>query len=98
MDRRTFLASATLGLLAAPLAAEAQQVGKTPRMGYLSAGSPRSRAGTMHSGGDYGNSATSRGRTSSSNTRFTDGSFDALPRLAADLLRLHAGTAALPAQ
>jgi putative tryptophan/tyrosine transport system substrate-binding protein len=35
MDRRTFLLATAGGLLAAPLAAEAQQVGKVPRVGYL---------------------------------------------------------------
>ena len=34
MDRRAFLG--TLGLLAAPLAAGAQQAAKVPRIGYLS--------------------------------------------------------------
>ena len=35
MDRRAFIGSLTWGLLAAPLAAEAQQAGKVPRIGYL---------------------------------------------------------------
>ena len=35
MDRRTFLAGTGAVLLAAPLAAEAQQAGKVPRIGYL---------------------------------------------------------------
>jgi putative ABC transport system substrate-binding protein len=38
MDRRTFISSATLGLLAASLAAEAQQAGKIFRVGYVSPG------------------------------------------------------------
>ena len=38
MDRRVFLAGA-VALLAAPLAAEAQQAAKIPRVGYLSPGS-----------------------------------------------------------
>jgi putative ABC transport system substrate-binding protein len=38
MDRRAFLG--TLGLLAAPLAAEAQPAGKMPRIGFLSPSSP----------------------------------------------------------
>jgi putative tryptophan/tyrosine transport system substrate-binding protein len=41
VDRRAFLTLATGGLLAAPLAARAQQVGKSsPRIGWLSAGAP----------------------------------------------------------
>ena len=37
MDRRAFIAG-TLGLIAAPLAAEAQPAGKLYRIGFLSAG------------------------------------------------------------
>jgi putative ABC transport system substrate-binding protein len=36
MERRTFLALVSVGLLAAPLAAEAQQARKVPRIGFLS--------------------------------------------------------------
>jgi putative ABC transport system substrate-binding protein len=39
MERRTFLALIPASLLAAPLAAEAQQAGRPPRIGWLSAGS-----------------------------------------------------------
>ena len=39
MDRRTFLGALASGLLAAPLAVEAQPAGKVYRIGYLSAGS-----------------------------------------------------------
>jgi len=42
MDRRAFLAGAA-ALLAAPLAAEAQQTGKVSRIGYLSLVSARCR-------------------------------------------------------
>jgi len=38
MSRRTFLCGLTLGTLFAPLGAEAQQAGKTPRVGWLSDG------------------------------------------------------------
>ncbi len=38
MERRTFLLLATGGLLAAPLAAEGQQAGKVPRIGFLQPG------------------------------------------------------------
>jgi len=47
MDRRAFISTVAGGLLAAPLAAKAQSVGKVPRVAYLSlaAGpSPRSEA------------------------------------------------------
>ena len=36
MDRRLFLGTLACGLLAAPLAAEAQQTGKVYRVGFLS--------------------------------------------------------------
>jgi putative ABC transport system substrate-binding protein len=39
VERRTFLGVIAGSLLAAPLAAEAQQVGKMPRVGYLNPGS-----------------------------------------------------------
>jgi hypothetical protein len=35
MERRTFISTVTLGLLAVPLAAEVQQAGKVQRIGYL---------------------------------------------------------------
>jgi putative ABC transport system substrate-binding protein len=38
VNRRTFLSTVTAGLLAAPLAAEAQPAGKVPQVGILSAG------------------------------------------------------------
>ena len=37
MNRRTFILTAA-GLLAAPLAAEAQQTGKVPKIGFLQPG------------------------------------------------------------
>ena len=40
MNRRTFLCGLTLGTLTAPLAAQAQQAGKIPRIGILDAGLP----------------------------------------------------------
>ena len=44
MDRRTFLSALTGGLLAAPLAAEAQPVAKVPKLGYLTHGSSEGTA------------------------------------------------------
>ena len=40
MDRRRFLLSSLAGVLAAPLAAEAQRVGKVYRIGYLAVTAP----------------------------------------------------------
>src|SRR5713226_1985311 len=42
MDRRAFISSVTLGLLATPLAAEAQQVAGLPRVGHLAIAGPTS--------------------------------------------------------
>ena len=44
MNRRAFL-RASISALAAPLAAEAQQAGKVPRIGYLSGGTETANAG-----------------------------------------------------
>ena len=45
VDRRTFLSAVTGGLLAAPLAAEAQQAPKVAQVGVLAGGSPGFHAG-----------------------------------------------------
>jgi ABC-type uncharacterized transport system substrate-binding protein len=42
MNRRSFIVGLGVGLLAAPLAAEAQQAGQVPRVGWLRLGSPGS--------------------------------------------------------
>jgi hypothetical protein len=42
MDRRVFLGALTGSLLAAPFAAQAQQVGKVPRIGVLVPAEPQS--------------------------------------------------------
>jgi len=40
MDRRAFISGITGGLLAAPLAAEAQRAGKVPRIAFITTTSP----------------------------------------------------------
>ncbi len=45
MERRTFMAAMAGGLLAGPLATEAQQPGKAGRIGYLSSGTATANAG-----------------------------------------------------
>jgi hypothetical protein len=42
MDRRAFIGTLTGGLLAAPLAAQAQQVAGLPRVGHLAIAGPTS--------------------------------------------------------
>ena len=45
MNRRTFLSTFGVGLLAAPMTVEAQQAGKVARIGYLSRGTGTANAG-----------------------------------------------------
>jgi ABC-type uncharacterized transport system substrate-binding protein len=84
MDRRAFLGS--LGLLAAPLAAEAQQAARVYRIGVLRAGQPpETYVESLKQG------LRERGYVDGQNVvfefRITDGSFDQLPRFAEELVR-----------
>ena len=89
IPRRAFMAALAGGLLAAPLAAEAQPAGKVPRVAYLSASSAASatwgveafRQGLRELG-------YIEGRNILIEYRWADGRFDRLPALAADLARL----------
>jgi len=87
MDRRAFVAG--LGaVLAAPRAAEAEQTGKVYRIGFLRAGQPPTTFVEAFQQG-----LRARGYIDGRNVvieyRFTDGSFDELPRLAAELVRFN---------
>ena len=88
-DRRHFISSVTLGLLAAPLAAEAQPAGKVYRIGYLSASSdtsnPRVREAFRQGLRELG---WVEGQHIIIEYRWADGRFDRLPDLAAELVRL----------
>ena len=89
LDRRTFLAALATGLLAAPLAAVAQQAGKVWRIGYLDQGS--AARSTLYADGlrqglrDLG---WVEGRNIAVEVRFAEGKTDQLPALAAELVRL----------
>ena len=89
MNRRAFLATLAGGLLAAPLAAGAQQVGKVYRIGYLSAGSdtanPRVREAFRQGLRELG---WVEGQNIIIEYRWAEGRFDRLPGLAAELVRL----------
>ncbi len=89
MDRRTFISAATLSLLAAPLAAEAQQAKGNRRIGFLSPASAADglpnlealRAGLRELG-------YVEGRNITIEARWADGRSERLPQLAAELVRL----------
>ncbi|HEV2055925.1 MAG TPA: ABC transporter substrate-binding protein [Methylomirabilota bacterium] len=88
MNRRTFLCGLTLGTLALPLAAEAQQEGKVPRIGFLFYGSPGPspeldafRQGLRELG-------CIEGQNIAIEVRFASGRVERLPELAAELVRL----------
>ena len=87
MDRRVFIGSLAGGLLATPLAVEAQSAGKVPRIGYVGTRTPS----------DFGLDAFRQGlgelgwvenRNIVIEYRFAEGRLDRLPDLAAELIRL----------
>ncbi len=89
MNRRTFLCGLTLGMLALPVAAETQQAGKVPRIGFLFYGSPGPspeldafRQGLRELGYIEGQDITIE-------YRFASGRVGQLPELAAELVRLN---------
>ena len=87
MDRRAFLGTVGSGLLAAPLAAEAQP-GKVWRIGYLSI-SPRESVAHLLKAleGRLRELGYREGRNVVFEPRFADGTLARLPELAADLVR-----------
>src|SRR5262245_61556850 len=88
MDRRAFLGTLAGGLLAAPVAAEAQQPGKIWRVGYLGNGLPTQSAHTRDA---FRQGLRELGWVEGLNVsieyRWADGHLDRLPALAAELLR-----------
>jgi putative tryptophan/tyrosine transport system substrate-binding protein len=86
IDRRTFLAGTGAVLLAAPLAAEAQQSGKVPQVGVLSPGSPPVGALDAFRQG-LGELGYVEGRSIVIEWRFSEGENDRLPGLASELVR-----------
>ncbi len=87
--RRTFLRVVAGGLLAAPLAAQAQQAGKVYRIGYLSASSDTSNPHVREA---FRQGLRELGWVEGQNIiieyRWAEGRFDRLPDLAAELVRL----------
>jgi ABC-type uncharacterized transport system substrate-binding protein len=88
VDRRKFVAGVGLGLLAAPLAAEAQQVGKVWRIGYLQGSSREAQPHLIQA---FEDGLRERGYTLGRDLvieyRFADGHVERLPELAAELVR-----------
>ena len=88
MERRTFLGVIAGGLLAAPVAAETQQAGKVPRIGYLVpnlAASPHLPEAFRQGLRDLG---YVEGRNVVIEYRNAEGKFERLPALAAELVAL----------
>jgi putative ABC transport system substrate-binding protein len=89
MHRRAFLGTLAGGLLAAPLAVEAQQPAKTPRIGVLGAGSASDTALRFEA---FRQGLRERGWIEGQNVvleyRWGDGRYDRLADLAAELVRL----------
>jgi len=90
MDRRAFLCGLTLGTLAAPLVAEAQQAGKPIRIGVLT---PQSRAASTPVWDSFRAGLRELGWEEGKNivleSRYADGQFDRLPTLAEELVKLN---------
>ena len=89
MERRAFIGVATGSLLAAPLAAGAQQAAKVFRIGFLGSGGPADHAPRVASFRqglrDLG---YVEGRTATIEYRLAEGKMERLPALAAELVAL----------
>ncbi len=87
--RRAFIGTVTLGVLAVPLAAQAQQAAKVWRIGYLQ-GSTREAQTHLIQALEAGlrEKGYTLGRDLVIEYRFADGRLERLPELAADLVRL----------
>ena len=91
MDRRAFLGSLSGGLLARPLAAGAQPVGKIARIGFLSpatASDPRMQGLVDAFRRGLGDLGHVEGRTFTIESRWAEGRYERLARLAAELVAL----------
>ena len=89
MNRRSFVGTLGLGLLAAPLAAEAQQAGKVPRIGFLGTASPSNRSPGLDA---FRQGLRELGWVEGQNIvihyRLAEGSLDQAKTLAAELAQL----------
>jgi ABC-type uncharacterized transport system substrate-binding protein len=89
MNRRVFIGVMAGGLLAPPLAVEAQPAGKVPRIGFLTANSPSTNTARIEA---FRQGLSDLGYFEGGNIaiewRSAEGSLDQLPALAAELVRL----------
>ena len=90
MDRRRFLVASLAGVIAEPIAAEAQQAGKVPRIGVLSGGSrsdpaPRGVDAVQQGLRELG---YVEGQSIAIEYRWAEWKHERLPALAAELVRL----------
>jgi putative ABC transport system substrate-binding protein len=102
MPRRAFMAVIAGGLLAAPVAAQAQPAGKVWRIGVLSSGSPSGSAVARVDAFKQGLRELGyvEGQNTVIESRWGAGKYESLPGLAAELVRLKMDailTAAVPA-
>src|SRR5678816_902806 len=101
MDRRRFLLTSLAGALAAPLAAEAQQTGKVFRVGILG-NVPLTDAEGQHLWGGFIQGLRALGYVEGRNLtiehRSSEGRYERLPALAAELVRLRVDVIVVPAQ
>jgi ABC-type uncharacterized transport system substrate-binding protein len=91
VNRREFVSSVAFGLLAAPLATEAQSPGKIQRVGVVFSGSRRASLALIRA---FEEGLRERGyvegRNLSIEHRFTEGRADRVPAVAAELAKLNA--------
>jgi putative ABC transport system substrate-binding protein len=88
MDRRTFLAMVSGSLLAAPLAAEAQQTVKVWRIGILSGASPASQGNLTALLQGLREAGLVEGRNAIFEIRYSEGRTERFPAFAAELVTL----------
>jgi len=97
MDRRTFRALGSGGLLAAPLAAEGQQAAKVPRIAFLAGGSQSGDSVLIET---FWRRMKDLGYTERQNIsavyRFAEGALERLPMLAAEVVRLNVDVIVAP--
>ena len=96
MERRTFLAMVPASLLAAPLAAEAEQ-GSIPRIGFLDFGSPGPSVEVDAFRQGLRELGYIEGQNIALEVRFASGRVERLPELAAELVRLKPDVIVTPA-